>query len=183
MLNKPTSVNDLWLPSAAWRICVVNPKCSSRSSLNHSDGEGVMERGWWKRDDVCPSCFWNFPRFTLSVISNIGNALQHFGSTCLPKKQSEQMATIWENTHYYAVDSGDSKHQGRNVQRAASSLNRDLFQAGCKRAVGLLQGAEEGVEMPAAEIQNALQPGYEFYCQRETRAQTWNLRESKDWEK
>lgn len=180
---------QLWmsrgLPSAARRLCIFRPQGSWRSSLNRGDGEGVTVRGWWRGSDgegimSAPPAPCNLPRLSSLVIPNIGNAP---GSTWLAKKGSEQTAAMQESIPCYAVDFWDSKHWGRNVWRAASSLNRYLFQAGVQEGCRAPAGRRR--ECGDASSRNTMLPSLdsnEFYCQRETRAQMWNLRESKDWE-
>lgn len=171
-------MNEPW---AAIGDCVFHPQGSWRSSLNHGDGEGVTVRGWWRGGDgegimSAPPAPCNLPRLSSLVIPNIGNAP---GSTWLAKKGSEQTAAVQESIPCYAVDFWDSKHWGRNVRRAASSLNRDLFQAGVQEGCRAPAGRRR--ECGDASSRNTMLPSLdsnEFYCQRETRAQMWNLRES-----
>lgn len=120
----------------AQRLCVVHPQSSSRSSLNHGDGERVMEWGWWRRDDVCPSCPYNLPRFTLFVTSNTGNAL---GSTCLPKT-SQSKWQLYGKTHIIMQLISETPNTGAGMSGKQPALSTGIssrqVQEGCRTPAG-----------------------------------------------
>lgn len=137
-------MKELWAAISRMETLCCPSAGSGRSPLKCGGGEGVMEEGWCL-PLLLPIAFPDWPYLLPQTLLKLWAA-----PAC---SKPEQMAAMWENTPCYAVDFWDRKHCSRNVWWPANSLDRDFFQAGCKRAVGLLKGGKGAMEMPAAEAQ------------------------------